>query len=489
MSATLTAPSEHFLSAPCLLRRKTTTLTNDVYYPVVSLVVGAVLVQTAKLFRPGEFIVPEDAVASITLDFSRLVLGIQLFIAGIQLPRQYLKTEWKSLALLLGPGMIGMWACSSAVIWLLVPNLPFLHALAIAACVTPTDPVLSSSIVKGKLADEKVPKELQQLIVAESGANDGLGYPFLFVALYLIKYAPQEGGTQTAMKLFFGRTCVYVVVMSVLYGGAVGWLSQKLLRWAQKRKYVDQESFVTFPVGIAIFILGTCGMVGSDDVLACFVAGNVFTWNDWFRLETVEDSMQPAVDMMLNLAAFMWLGAVCPWESFWQSEVVTLGRLFAIGALVLLLRRLPILVALHQYIWQIKGYGQAMFVGYFGPIGVSAIFYLYIGLEFLETVTVGTEGETHQREDATRLGDTMMTVIWFLIISSVVSLDCPSSTKVCLNADWEFGVGCSRIEHPPEQIGATCLEETHSSSSSTACLDTTASVRNTIQVMKFSVNS
>ena len=26
-----------------------------------------------------------------------------------------------------------------------------------------------------------------------------------------------------------------------------------------------------------LFITGTCGMVGSDDVLACFIAGNVFT--------------------------------------------------------------------------------------------------------------------------------------------------------------------------------------------------------------------
>lgn len=26
-----------------------------------------------------------------------------------------------------------------------------------------------------------------------------------------------------------------------------------------------------------LFIVGTCGMIGSDDVLACFVAGNTFT--------------------------------------------------------------------------------------------------------------------------------------------------------------------------------------------------------------------
>jgi NhaP-type Na+/H+ or K+/H+ antiporter len=84
--------------------------------------------------------------------------------------------------------MACMWVASSLLIYAMVPQLPFLHALAVGACVTPTDPVLSNSIVKGKFADKNVPKDLQKIIVAESGANDGLGYPYLFLALYLIKY-------------------------------------------------------------------------------------------------------------------------------------------------------------------------------------------------------------------------------------------------------------------------------------------------------------
>lgn len=46
-------------------------------------------------------------------------------------------------------------------IWGLVPHLNFVQALAVGACVTPTDPVLSNSIVKGKFADRNVPKDLQ----------------------------------------------------------------------------------------------------------------------------------------------------------------------------------------------------------------------------------------------------------------------------------------------------------------------------------------
>lgn len=102
--------------------------------------------------------------------------------------------------------MTTMWLASSLLIWGLVPNLPFVHALAIAACVTPTDPILSNGIVKGKFADANIPKDLQKIIIAESGANDGLGYPFLFLALYLIKYTGhgglgQTGGAREAMGL------------------------------------------------------------------------------------------------------------------------------------------------------------------------------------------------------------------------------------------------------------------------------------------------
>ncbi|KAK4698013.1 sodium/hydrogen antiporter, partial [Lecanoromycetidae sp. Uapishka_2] len=202
--------------------------------------------------------------------------------AGVQLPSKYLLKEWKSLALLLGPGMTVMWISSSLLVWAMVPDLSFLHSLAIGACVTPTDPVLSNSIVKGKFADKNIPKDLQKIIIAESGANDGLGYPFLFLPLYLIKYvgsggAGQPGGARLAMGYWFGNTLGYTIVLSVFYGFAVGWAAKELLHWAEDRKYVDRESFLVFAITLALFITGTCGMIGSDDVLACFIAGNAFT--------------------------------------------------------------------------------------------------------------------------------------------------------------------------------------------------------------------
>lgn len=257
-------------------------------HPVISLLAGiAFSPHAANFIRPLEYAggIAEN-LDVITLYFTRLVLGVQLVIAGVQLPSRYLYTEWKSLSLLLGPGMCIMWLLASLIIWGMVPNLEFLYALAIGACVTPTDPVLSNSIVKGKFADANIPRPLQKIIIAESGANDGLGYPFLFIALYLIKYTQQGGvgvanGTSEAMRLWFGETWAYTILLSVIYGATVGWIAKELLHFAEERKFVDRESFLVFAISLALFIVGTCGMIGSDDVLACFVAGNAFTWDDW----------------------------------------------------------------------------------------------------------------------------------------------------------------------------------------------------------------
>jgi sodium/hydrogen antiporter len=141
--------------------------------------------------------------------------------------------------------------------------------------------------------------------------------------------------------------------------------------------------------------------------------------SDWFRLETLDDSLQPTIDMLLNLAIFMWFGAVCPWDLFAHNDIIPIYRLIALGVLILLLRRLPVVLAMHRYIRQVEHFSQAAFLGFFGPIGVGAIFYLSICREFLlEEVLV--DGEP--REDAQRTADAAYIVVWFLVICSIVRL-------------------------------------------------------------------
>lgn len=249
---------------------------------LISLLAGvAFSPSAANLVRPLDYAGSQANLDAATLYFSRLVLGVQLVLAGVQLPSRYLKQQWKPLAWLLGPVMTTMWLSTSLLIWaLLSPRLSFLHALVIGSCVTPTDPILSNVIVKGRFADQNVPRELQRIIIAESGANDGLGYPFLFLALYLIQYTGfvgtedfpvPGGGAGKAMALWFGETWGYTILLSIAYGALVGYVAKELLHWAEERKFVDRESFLVFAISLALFIVGTCGLIGSDDVLACFI--------------------------------------------------------------------------------------------------------------------------------------------------------------------------------------------------------------------------
>lgn len=44
----------------------------------------------------------------------------------------------------------------------------------------------ADGIISGRFAEKHVPLDVRNIILAEAGANDGLGFPFLYIGLYLI---------------------------------------------------------------------------------------------------------------------------------------------------------------------------------------------------------------------------------------------------------------------------------------------------------------
>ncbi|KAI8047734.1 Cation/H+ exchanger [Gilbertella persicaria] len=323
----------------------------------------------------------------ITKQFCRIVIGIQVMAVGVALPKAYLRKEIVSLAMLLLPIMIYMWLMSGLLVWGLIPGVNFLESLMIAACFTPTDPVLANSVVQGKFAEKKVPAHVRNLISCESGANDGLGYPFLFLAIYLLQM-----NTGAAIGKWAYWIMAYNILLSFVIGFVVGYVARKLLKFAEQRKLIDKESFLVFAVALALFLMGGVGLIGSDDLFACFIAGNSFTWNDWFRVETEQAHLME------------------PWSSFSDAAIqITAWRLVVLAILVLLLRRLPIVLTLYKYIPAIRNWREALFTGWFGPIGVGAIFYYQVAIE-----SVPEDGPNgHARA-------VMLPVVYFLVLSSVI---------------------------------------------------------------------
>jgi sodium/hydrogen antiporter len=93
-------------------------------------------------------------VPDITLGMTRVVIGVQLVMAGYQLPARYVRYRWKEMFIILIVVMTLMWLCTAACMMALVPKISLLAGLAIGALVTSTDPVLSQAVAKGPFADK-----------------------------------------------------------------------------------------------------------------------------------------------------------------------------------------------------------------------------------------------------------------------------------------------------------------------------------------------
>lgn len=80
-----------------------------------------------------------------------------LFAIGVELPKNYMWRHVKGLSVVIIPTMAIGWFVVSGLLVGLFPDLSFVSALCIAACLTPTDPIISAAIVGGKYAAKHVP--------------------------------------------------------------------------------------------------------------------------------------------------------------------------------------------------------------------------------------------------------------------------------------------------------------------------------------------
>lgn len=321
----------------------------------------------------------------ITLEFSRIVLVVQCFAVGVELPRAYMEKHWKSVTLLLIPVMTFGWLITSLFIWgLFRSHLNWLDSLCIAACVTATDPVLASSVVgKGKFA-KRVPKHLRDLLSAESGCNDGMAFPFVYLAVYLIRYRPD------ATKVAYHWICysiLYECLFGAIYGVLVGYAARRAIRWAHEKDIIDRESFLVFYFVLALFCAGSGALLGLDDLLVGFACGVGFSNDGWFLEKTEESHVSNVIDLLINLAFFVYFGAIIPWGQFNSPDIIGLTpwRLVVLGLLVLFFRRIPIMLLLKPVIPDIKTWREASFAGHFGPIGVGGLFVAILARAELET--------------------------------------------------------------------------------------------------------
>ncbi|KAG2132016.1 Sodium/hydrogen exchanger family-domain-containing protein [Suillus bovinus] len=362
----------------------------------------------ANVFTPRTWGALEN---TITLEVMRIVLATGLFAVGVELPCAYMKEHAKSLLVIVVPTMAFGWVVVAAVIQALFPELNYISSLCIAACLTPTDPVTCAAITRGKFATKHVPVNIRRILSAESAANDGLAYPFLAISIYLTV----ETSVRTAFGKWFLVGWLYQVILGTVLGAVLGLLFSKLMKISHNRGFIDRESYVAQYLALSIFTIGIASTIGADDLLAAFAAGSAISWDGHFNVQTENDVFSSVIDYVLNCGCFIYIGAWLPLEAYNSPEYgITPWRLVLLVIVILVLRRIPPLLALYKFVPEIATWKEALFSGHFGPMGVSAVFVSALALTRLPTP------EHPPANQAQYLAATIQPIVSFVVLGSII---------------------------------------------------------------------
>lgn len=304
-------------------------------------------------------------------ELARFTVAFAVTSIALRLEPAYLRDRARSLAVIIGPGMIVMWLASSLVAYLTLP-IGSLLALLVGAVVTPTDPVLANAIVTGETATENIPQRLRYLLSGEAGINDGVAYLFVFLSI-LVLTQPFE----TAVTEWLTRTVLWEVFGAVLLGVAIGMIVGRLERLESRRDLLEETPVFTIIVALTFFILGATKLAGTDDILAVFVAGAIYNWQADPQDEAREQRIEEVFDRLFTIPVFVLFGMALPWSRWfdlgWQALALIGGGL--------LFRRLPMILVFRRFIPPLDRSEATLFVGWFGPIGIAAIFYAILAME------------------------------------------------------------------------------------------------------------
>lgn len=300
-----------------------------------------------------------------------ITLGIALVGVALRLPVGYASSNWRLLVVLLGIVMPLMWIASGLLVYLFL-GLPFWVSVLIGAIVTPTDPVVASSIVSGGVAERNLPAKLRHAISAESGFNDGLALPFVVLPILVLTQPPGE-----AISHWLTRTVLLEIVAGAAVAALMGYLAGKTLRWAERKETMERTSLLTISLALSLTVLGVTELLHLNGVLAAFVAGMVFNFAGSSNAKESQEEIQEAISRFFDLPIFVLLGMALPWEGW--LKLGWSGLLFV--AAVILLRRLPAMLALRPFLGPLRDNTKnVLFLGWFGPVGAAALYYAAFSL-------------------------------------------------------------------------------------------------------------
>jgi sodium/hydrogen antiporter len=291
---------------------------------------------------------------------TELAVVVALFATGLKLERELTFHGWRNVARLLLVAMpltIGAIALFGSV----AMGLSAGAAIALGACLAPTDPVLAGDIGVGPPGDEDE-REPNFSITGEAGLNDGLGLPFLLLGVTI---AEEHGVLEWALA-----DVLYGVAAGLAIGAVLGWLMGALTVRLRDRELLARELDGWVALAAVAVIYGVTEVVGASGFLAAFAGGVGFRRYEHGHernrgvhqgAEVVEDVAELA--LVLLLGSCVTLGGL--------GEPGLAGWLL-VPLLLLVVRPAAVLASLAGAREPMR---ERLFVGWFGVRGIGSLFY------------------------------------------------------------------------------------------------------------------
>jgi NhaP-type Na+/H+ or K+/H+ antiporter len=292
-----------------------------------------------------------------------LTLALILFIDAANADLAVLKRRFRipSRMLLLGlPGVIFLGTLTAA---LLFDNLSLFEAAILGTMLAATDAALGKAVVTNKA----VPTQVREGLNIESGLNDGLCVPILFVFIALAIGNGSEGGsTMLALELVAEELGIGLVVGLGLT--AVGTWA---FRWCRDKGWVTDIWKQVTVVALAIACFSVAQSLHGSGYIAAFTGGLLFG----FRAKDATHRLVLAAEGTGETLALM------TWLVFGATVIGQSIEYFTWEMLVYALLSLTVIRILPVYL-SLSGTGEStaskLFLGWFGPRGLASIVFAII---------------------------------------------------------------------------------------------------------------
>lgn len=244
-------------------------------------------------------------------------------------------------------------------------GLTLLEVAVLATLLAPTDAALGKAVV----ADSRVPANIRQGLNVESGLNDGICVPVLFVFLALAASTGHEGSpTILALELVAEE-----IGIGALVGIGLTLLGSWLFRLCSAQGWLTETWRLVLVSSLAVSCFAAAQTFGGSGFIASFVGGLLFGWMTRKHKHALLLAGEGIGDT-LSLLTWVAFGAAVISRQAHTFSWDTL--LYAVLSLTVI-RMLPVVLVLAGA--GLKT-GEKLFIGWFGPRGLASIVFAVIVL-------------------------------------------------------------------------------------------------------------